>query len=285
MNLTAHAVRALTALSLALGVCGCGNSQPQQPDRGGVELVGLFRFDPAAYLGPDKAPTGTWFQMLTPAGGVMSNANPGSPVWQVNGKPVPGAYTSLAPGVGGGLRAGGYQSLPDPAFAGTPTDPKAGDSLADSVTQPTPFFLVKFSISTNATDPQTQRPVGPPKVLLRTDGTLAADLSSWAATWNGQYFNQGAPKPRPAKDAQVQGAAQVKQVWDWAAQKFLDAPVADNIPQGDWATGSYDPATRHYSLQWRSLIVGGPFDKFTGLWHLEGVFEPSTGPVPHGPSS
>ncbi|EFV13373.1 hypothetical protein [Segniliparus rugosus] len=281
MKIKEHTTKALAVLLLAAGVSACGKeAQPAQPDRGGTELVGLFRFDSGKSLGPDKPPTGTWFQMLTPAGGVMSNSNPGAEVWQVGGKPVPGAYTYLEPGSGGGLRAGGYQSLPDPAFAGTPTDPKAGDSLASSVTRPTPFFLVKFSISTNPTDPQTKRPVAPPKVVLLKDGTLTADLSSWAATWNGQYFNQGAPKPQPAKDAEVQGAAQVKQVWDWAAQKFLDVPIADNIPQGDWAKGTYDPATKHYTLEWRSLIVGGPFDKFTGLWHLEGVFEPAQAPAP-----
>ena len=40
-------------------------------------------------------------------------------------------------------------------------------------------------------------------------------------------------------------------------------------------TGTYNAATGRYSLTWTSQIVGGPFDKFTGLWHLEGTFVPA----------
>jgi hypothetical protein len=40
-------------------------------------------------------------------------------------------------------------------------------------------------------------------------------------------------------------------------------------------SGTYDAATGHFVLQWKSLIVGGPFDRFTGSWHLEGTFVPA----------
>jgi hypothetical protein len=40
-------------------------------------------------------------------------------------------------------------------------------------------------------------------------------------------------------------------------------------------TGTYDAATKRYVLEWSSQIVGGPFNNFTGIWHLEGVFEPA----------
>jgi cell division septation protein DedD len=38
------------------------------------------------------------------------------------------------------------------------------------------------------------------------------------------------------------------------------------------ASGTYDAATGRYTLTWTSTIVGGPFDKFAGQWHLEGTF-------------
>ena len=37
------------------------------------------------------------------------------------------------------------------------------------------------------------------------------------------------------------------------------------------------PATRRFTLDWASQVQGGPFDKFTGKWHLEGVFVPAPG--------
>jgi hypothetical protein len=38
--------------------------------------------------------------------------------------------------------------------------------------------------------------------------------------------------------------------------------------------GTLSPGGR-YTLEWKSLIVGGPFNGFTGRWHLEGTFVPS----------
>jgi hypothetical protein len=57
-------------------------------------------------------------------------------------------------------------------------------------------------------------------------------------SWNGQQFNQGAPKPGG----------------------------------GGQASGTYDKATGRYTLDWTSAIKGGPFDGFIGVWHLEGIY-------------
>jgi hypothetical protein len=61
-----------------------------------------------------------------------------------------------------------------------------------------------------------------------------------------QSFNQGTPKP----------------------DGTLPSPTTP-------LSGTYDPATRQFTLQWKSLIVGGPFNGFTGLWRLGGTFVPS----------
>ena len=37
-------------------------------------------------------------------------------------------------------------------------------------------------------------------------------------------------------------------------------------------TGTYNAKTHAYVLNWTSQVVGGPFNGFTGDWHLTGTF-------------
>lgn len=254
----------LVAMALVAGLgtaCSSDKGDDAKADDRGEELVGLFRLTAGGGTGKDL--TGTWFRMLQPGGDAANGP------YMVNGdSPADaGQATLLAPGTSGGLRSAGYQSLPEPAFDG------AGNSAADAITTPTGFFGVKFSISTNQVDPQTKREVPPPTVFVK-DGKLTADLSSWSATWNNQYFNQGAPKPVPNTGAKAAGQEQAEKVWDWVSGKFLEAAPEATV-NGTGATGTYDAATGAFTLEWTSYIEGGPFNGFTGLWHLEGTFEKS----------
>ncbi|HWB67719.1 MAG TPA: hypothetical protein VG708_12930 [Mycobacteriales bacterium] len=151
------------------------------------------------------------------------------------------AYTPLSGGSDGGLRIGSYQPTPSPPFD------SSGNARAQRITAPAQFEGTSFATATNPIDPQTKTKVPAPTV---TDhgGTLTADLRSFSVSWNNQYFNQGAPKP--------------------------DGSYPGNTRP---ATGTYDAATGAFTLHWTSQVVGGPFDKFTGSWHLVGHFEPSTG--------
>ena len=79
-------------------------------------------------------------------------------------------------------------------------------------------------------------------MLTATDGVLTGDLSAFTAYYAGQAFNQGAPKPDGT---------------------------------GSAPTGTIDPATGAFVIEWSSLISGGSFDGFTGVWHLEGTFTPA----------
>lgn len=255
-------VAALIVLLVAIVGAGCSAGA----DAGGGsgksgELVGLFRLTPGRDDGARL--TGTWFRMLQPG------ADPDEGPYMTNGDSTAdgGEATLLSPGESGGLRTGGYQSQPQPAFDGE------GNSLAAAVTEPTKFFGVAFSISTNQLDPQTRTPVAPPAVVLR-DGKLVADVSAWAASWNNQDFNQGAPKPLSSTAAKAPGQQQAERAWDWVSQKWLDGAPKATVTGGG-ATGTYDPKTRAFVLEWTSLIEGGPFNGFTGLWHLEGIYEPS----------
>jgi hypothetical protein len=110
---------------------------------------------------------------------------------------------------------------------------------------PQRFAFILYSASTSRKDPQTGIDVPPPSITVR-DGKLSGDLRALTAEWNKGYFNQGSPKP----DGSFPG---------------LTSPV----------TGTYNADTKAYTLDWTSQVVGGPFNGFSGHWHLEGTFEPT----------
>jgi hypothetical protein len=151
------------------------------------------------------------------------------------------SYTPLRPGNDGGVVTGGYQSMPAPAFD------SSGNALATRITQPASFYGTGFATATNSVDPQTKAAV-PAPVIIANGRALTADLRSFSVQWNDQHFNQGSPKPGGGYPGSTRAAK-----------------------------GTYDPATGAFTLQWTSQVVGGPFDKFTGLWHLQGTFVPAYG--------
>jgi len=149
-------------------------------------------------------------------------------------------YTPLAPGVEGGLQTGIYQPAPTPAFSVGASAIK----MADRIIQPTSFYLVNFSVETLPTDAQTGGS-DPAPSIVNNGGQLSGQVTAWVAQWNGQSFNQGTPKP--------------------------DGTVPSPTTH---LSGTYDATSQQYTLDWKSLIVGGPFNGFTGVWHLTGTFVP-----------
>jgi hypothetical protein len=150
-------------------------------------------------------------------------------------------YTPFTPGTDGGLRTDAYQAAPTPAFSGG----SSGNALADKIIQPVPFYLVDFTVETSATDAQVAVHDPLPSIEAQ-DGKLSGQITAWDAQWNGQSFNQGTPKP----------------------DGTVPAPTTP-------VTGTYDVTSHRFTLQWKSLIVGGPFNGFTGAWHLAGTFVPT----------
>lgn len=219
---------ALLVASLALVACGGGGSKGGAAGKG-TALVGLFSVRPAVCS--TAGVTGSWFKMVQSGGTVAK----GPYISNGDSTCVDHTVTALAPGTDGGLRTGAYQPLGTSPFAAD------GSTTALRVISATKFFSVGFGISTNPTDPQSKQAV-PTPTLRAEGGTLTGDLSAISVSWNGQHFNQGAPKPGGA---------------------------------GPTLTGTYDAATGAYSLEWTSLIKGGPFDGFTGIWHVEGTFTSS----------
>lgn len=181
--------------------------------------------------------TGSYFTMVQPGGTV--DAGPFLP--NVDSSCSNKEHTLLEPGSDGGLVTGKYQPQPDPPFDA------AGNGLADGIHAPTAFFGIDFASSTNETDPQTGDDV--PKLTIKAKGSkLRGNTSAYSVAYGNQQFNQGAPKP----DGELPGLTQK-------------------------LTGTYDPETRAFEIEWVSQIVGGPFNEFTGIWHLEGTFKPKKG--------
>ncbi|APB00790.1 hypothetical protein [Nocardia seriolae] len=146
--------------------------------------------------------------------------------------------TPLSAGTDGGLVSGGYQPQPAAAFDG------AGNAQSGRVTTPVRFYGVDFATATNPSDPQTGVGTGLPQ-LFSDGGRLSGDLSSLGVTWNNQVFNQGSPKPGGGLPGKT-------------------SPISGTID-----------AAGNFVIEWTSQIVGGPFNNFTGLWHLAGQYRGS----------
>jgi hypothetical protein len=145
-------------------------------------------------------------------------------------------YIALQPGSAGGLVTGKYQPQPNPPFDA------AGNGVATTILTPTKFFGVAFAVSTNKTDPQSSATTKAPSIKV-SKGKLSGDLDAFSVAYGKQQFNQGAAKPDGSKPGATAGP-----------------------------TGTYNSGTHAFTIEWSSAIVGGPFDGFTGVWHLEGTF-------------
>jgi hypothetical protein len=200
-------------------------------------LVGTFRLAPGSIKkrGTVLTATGTYFRMIYPKG----NTRKGPFFKNSASRGSDKTYTPLRPGIDGGLRTGAFQPMPTPAFSPT------GFSLANRIVRPESFVGIKFSLSTDPTDQQSSVKVATPSIQL-SGRKLSGDLRAFTASWNSIYFNQGSPKPNGRRPGNTK-------------------PV----------TGTYNPKTKHFVLTWVSQIVSGPFNDFSGYWHLEGTFRPS----------
>jgi hypothetical protein len=222
------ALLAVALVALTVGACGDDDATSSAGD--GTPLAGVLSIE-AGQCTDAAVTAGSSFRMVQPGGSVKDGP------FVVNGDSPCGdkTWTPLRPGVDGGLRLGAYQ--PQPA---NPFD-AAGNAISNAIAEPQKWFAVAFGLATNERDPQTNKKTRLPTVVA--DGEkLSGDLSALAASWNGQHFNQGAPKP----GGSMPGATSA-------------------------LTGTYDESTGAYTLTWTSQIVGGPFNNFTGVWRLSGV--------------
>ena len=192
-------------------------------------------FELAAGSCSGATPTGTYFRMIYPGGTIAGGKFFANPDSTCPDQ----SYTLASPGTAGGLTTTKYQPDPNPAFSA------AGDALATSIIEPQTFTAINFSIATNPTDPGTGLPVPAPVIKVK-NGRLSGQVEAWSADWNNLHFNQGSPKPGGSKPGLTESVK-----------------------------GTYNAKTHAFVLIWASQVVGGPFNGFTGYWHLQGTFKPS----------
>lgn len=133
----------------------------------------------------------------------------------------------------------GSTGLSTEAFEPFGSNPAA----ASTIVRPASFFGSPFTVATQNPDKQTSQSVSVPSVT-DNGGTLTGQLEAFQVFYNSAYYNQGSPKPGGGHPGSTTTTA----------------------------TGQYDASTGHYTLDWKSTIVGGAFNNFTGVWHLEGTF-------------
>jgi hypothetical protein len=156
---------------------------------------------------------------------------------QPDGNYIPNADSTCADVTYSGLTAGTDGGLVTGAFQEAP-DP-AFDEAGNATADAIFAPVTFFAVAfAGATDSAEAMPM-----LTATDGVLTGDLSAFTAYYGGGSFNQGAPKPDGTGEAPM---------------------------------GTIDPETGAYVLDWTSLISGGSFDGFTGVWHFEGTFAPNS---------
>jgi hypothetical protein len=156
---------------------------------------------------------------------------------QPDGNYIPNADSACVDTTYSGLTAGVDGGLVTGAYQAAP-DP-AFDATGNATADAIFAPVPFFGVAfAGATDPAEAMPM-----LVATDGVLTGDLAAFTAYYGGGNFNQGAPKPDGS---------------------------------GEAPTGTIDPETGAYTVEWTSLISGGAFDGFTGVWHLEGTFTPNS---------
>jgi hypothetical protein len=156
---------------------------------------------------------------------------------QPDGNYIQNADSTCADVTYSGLAAGTDGGLVTGAYQEAP-DP-AFDAAGNATADAIFAPVPFFAVAfAGATDSSEAMPM-----LTATDGVLTGDLSAFTAYYGGGSFNQGAPKPDGTGEAPM---------------------------------GTIDPETGAYVLDWTSLISGGSFDGFTGVWHLEGTFAPNS---------
>ena len=233
----ALAAATVVAIGVTTAACG-GSSTPAASSTSSGSSSGPLKGlfrITAGVCGAGGVTSGSSFRMVQPGG----KASTGPFVTNGDSTCTDKTWTPLSPGTAGGLTTGAFQPQPAGQFDGS------GNSLAGAIIAPVAFFAVKFGLSTNQTDPQTHQQVPAPSLTF-SGGALTGQLEALAASWNHQQFNQGAPKPGGATPGLTSGPH-----------------------------GTYNPTTHAFTLDWSSQIVGGPFNNFTGIWHLAGVFQPS----------
>jgi hypothetical protein len=201
-------------------------------------MAGTFRVDAGRCALANATPTGSYLVVLN-AGGGKSVTNPGGGCVNPN-------YTPLTPGRDGGVVLGDFQPNAQPTFD------EQRNSLSDRIINPVAFGPYKLGMATDAHDEQNApggTPAFPPPSAERQGRQLHADLRSITITYGG-------PAGTTCSTAFGVGC------WNLGSRS---------------AVGTYDPATKHFAVEWQLGETFAPAGDSL-IVHLEGTFIPSPSP-------
>jgi hypothetical protein len=201
-------------------------------------MAGTFRLDAGRCALANAAPTGSYLVVLN-AGGGKSVTNPGGGCVNPN-------YTPLTPGRDGGVVLGDFQPNAQPTFD------EQRNSLSDRIINPVAFGPYKLGMATDAHDEQNApggTPAFRPPSAERQGRQLHADLRSITITYGG-------PAGTTCSTAVGVGC------WNLGSRS---------------AVGTYDPATKHFAVEWQLGETFTPAGDSL-IVHLEGTFIPSPSP-------
>ena len=101
-------------------------------------------------------------------------------------------------------------------------------------------FFGWVGIHTTQFDELSNQALAPSAFINTENQSIHVDLGSWAWSWNGHNYHQGASE----------------------------------------IIGTYDETTETYNINWSSVFPGGPFDSQIHDWNLTGIASVSAIPIP-----
>jgi hypothetical protein len=201
-----------------------------------THLEGLFRISAGKCSGTTGLPTGSYLIVLA----AVSGKTVGNP----DGGCANPAYTLLEPGTDGGLITGEFQQVSGATFD------RDRNSRDGRIIAPVAFDKLLVGFGTSSRDEQdapTGAPAFPEPAAIVAGTVLSVDLRSLVVSYAGNARAS-------CKTSYGVGC------WELGSEN---------------ATGTYDAATGHYSVQWFSGASFTPKGDSIEI-HLEGTFVPQS---------
>ncbi len=158
-------------------------------------------------------------------------------------------FLTGSPSVNPAITAGGGDPIVMGSYQGGTASASAEPNSAQTLTNFKYFGTPVYTFTAQSAENLVASPTGtiaggaaPTGTVDTATNAIAMDMSSWFASWNGTNFNQGG-----------------------AATGTVSACTATSC---------------NYTLNWRSTVVGGPFNGQTGVWTLSGAAAVAPSPTP-----
>jgi hypothetical protein len=201
-----------------------------------VKLKGSIQLTAGSTTAPY---TGSYVRLYETASPSTFYTNPSSPA-------ADQTYTPVSNGTEG-LLLNSAEGLSNPAFDG------GGNSLTNTLTTPTPFSTINFSVYLN----KPKKGIGAKGAVIVVGGgklatvpVTSADLTGWTVAWGGD-----AKYATPGSTAGLGAGGNLTGQLVWVNPK--DKALGGTI-----------------TLNWTAAITEPPFNAFTAEWQIVGTYKP-----------